>query len=318
VIGLPNEVDELAANLAGRRAVVTGASGLIGGRLMLALARARVEAVGIDLRVDDCDRATRGVDVRDRGLVAEVIADAGLVFHEAAIKVPACDRDPWLGMDVLVAGTLNVARACANAGARLVFASTGAIYGAPERMPISEDQPVSCASFYAAAKAACEHALEAAAALWGLHHVSLRYFSVYGAGMVTDGPDAEVLGRWSRQIVGGRAPVVYGSGRQLRDFTHVADAVQANLRAALRAPDGACYNVGTGEGITLLDAANLLAAVARVEVTPATRPDQPGGPMQSVPDITRMREELGYMPAVRRPDGFRELVDWVRDDMESG
>ena len=310
----------LARRFDGRTVAVTGASGLIGGALTRTFAQAQVPVRALDVREPpawDGPLTLRLVDVRQADLLAEAVAGADYVFHEAGWKVPASDRDPAAAIDVLIQGTLNVAAACVATGAKLVFASTGAIYGDARSPLIAEDHPIRCDSFYSASKVGAEYLLDAAARCWGLEHLSLRYFSVYGPGMTMDGPDAEVLGRWTSQILSGGQPVIHGDGRQLRDFTHVDDVVQANLRAALSGQAGSAYNVGTGTGISLAAAADLLLRVAGASAGVDVLPGRPGGNARSVPDIGKARRELGYRPLVDRAAGFTGLVDWARNRLSA-
>lgn len=309
---------DLARRFHGARVAVTGAGGLIGGALATAFLMADVPVVALDVR-DMAGRDARlsmvRVDIRHREALTRALAGADYVFHQAGWKVPSSDRDPSAAIEVLVQGTLNVAAACAATDAKLLLASTGSIYGDGQSGLFPEDQPIRCDSFYAAGKAAAEHLLEAAGHRWNLKYVSLRYFSVYGPEMTIDGPDVEVLGRWASQIIRGQRPVVHGDGRQLRDFTHVADVVQANLRAALCGAAGSAYNVGTGTGIALADAAALLIRVAGSSGEPEIRPDRPGGNQCSVPTIDKARTELGYRPLISRAAGFAELFGWIRGQL---
>jgi UDP-glucose 4-epimerase len=280
-----------------------------------------VVALDVDLGVFGDSPAPAGVtravaDVTDFAAVSSMIKPGDTVIHLAALKIRGCDRDPDQAVATNVTGTVNVARAAAAAGVRrVVFASAGAVYGEARYLPIDEDHPRTATNLYGATKISGEEVLNAFAETAPLNHVTLRLFNIYGSRSSTE---TEVLVLWSRAILRGEAPVIHGDGSQQLDFVHVDDVARAFVLACdLEVPPGT-YNVGTGEGTTLKDAAVLLLASFGSAIEPVFTPaPRVGTATGNVPDISRAVERLGYSPAVNRRDGFLRLVDQVRQEHRS-
>jgi len=304
--------------------LVTGGAGFIGSHLV-----ERLVELGEAVRVlDDLSTGRRENlspfldrieflegDIRDLGTCRRAVAGADHVLHQAAIASVALSvEDPLLTHAVNVTGTLNLLVAAREAGvASFVLASSSAVYGddpAPAKVEGREGRPQSP---YGVSKLAGERYAEAFHALHGMKTVALRYFNVFGPRQDPASPYAAVIPLFIARVLAGERPVIYGDGRQSRDFISVRNVVEANLLAARSAGGGGeAVNIAGGRGMTvnaLLGAVNeaLGTAVEAVHAAP-----RPGDIKHSTADIAKARRIIGYEPAVPFADGLKETVDWYR------
>ena len=270
-----------------------------GSRQNLAAVEDRVEILDGDLtRPADVRRAVRGVEV---------------IFHQGALaSVPRSVADPLATHEACATGTLHILQAARAAGARrVVYAASSSAYGNSTAPAKREDHPTSPLSPYAVAKLAGEHYCAAFTEVYGLETVRLRYFNIFGPRQPPDSPYAAVIPLFISALVTGRSPTIHGDGRQARDFTYVANAVQANLRAA-DAPgvSGKVYNVGCGRSTSLLELIAALNELLGTQIRPVHTDPRPGDVRTSLADISRGRAELGCRPAVSLAEGLRHCVAW--------
>jgi UDP-glucose 4-epimerase len=305
--------------------LVTGGAGFIGSHLVEALlGRSREVRVlddfstgspgnleGVRDRVEVLDG-----DITDLDTVRCAMRGVEVVFHQAALaSVPRSVADPLATHRVCVNGTLNVLLAARDAGARrVVYAASSSAYGNSARLPKSEADPTAPLSPYAAAKLAGENYCAAFSEVYGLETVRLRYFNVFGPRQSPDSPYAAVIPRFLAALTAGKSPVIHGDGGQSRDFTFVADVVQANLLAAA-APgvSGRVYNVACGRRTTLLELVEHLNRLLGTAIAPEHTPPRPGDVRHSQADIRRACAELGYRPTTDVPAGLRHCLEWWQE-----
>jgi UDP-N-acetylglucosamine/UDP-N-acetyl-alpha-D-glucosaminouronate 4-epimerase len=303
------------------RALVTGGAGFIGSHLADALLADGAEVVvlddlstGLRSNVPAGAKLLEG-DVADLDDVARAVAGCDLVFHQAALGSVSRSIARPLDTDrANVTGTLAVLEGARAAGARrVVLASSSSVYGGADQVPTSEGAPLRPRSPYAVSKLTVEHYARVYFELHGLETVCLRYFNVFGPRQRPDSEYAAVIPRFATALLEGRAPEVHGDGRQCRDFTFVADAVQANLRAASAPADGCAgraFNVARGEPHDLLDLLDVLTGLTGATVEPVHVGSRPGDVRRSHADITAARQALGYEPSVTFPEGLARTVKW--------
>ncbi|HEU4752608.1 MAG TPA: NAD-dependent epimerase/dehydratase family protein, partial [Armatimonadota bacterium] len=250
-------------------------------------------------------------DIRDPEALFRAMRSVEVVFHQAALpSVPRSIADPESCHEVNVTGTFNVLLAARNAGVRrVVMASSSAVYGDTALLPTPETAPLNPLSPYAAAKLAGEHYCRLFFQLYGLETVALRYFNVFGPRQDPRSAYAAVIPLFVHAVTTGEQPVIFGDGRQTRDFTSVRSVVHANLLAASApAAAGKVYNVGGGRSISLNELLAAIAGLAGREVSPQYLPPKPGDIRDSVADLTAIRRDLGYEPRVTAEEALAELV----------
>jgi nucleoside-diphosphate-sugar epimerase len=237
------------------------------------------------------------------------------VLHQAALpSVPRSVKDPITSNEVNVVGTLNVLNAARDAGVRrLVYASSSSIYGQNPELPKREAMMPQPMSPYAVSKLAGEHYCRAFFELYRFETVMLRYFNVFGPRQDPESQYSAVIPKFTHRLLRGERPVVTGDGSQTRDFTYVANVVQANLAAcSATSAAGRVFNIAAGHRVSLLD---MLAALERIigcEVAPEYVPSRVGDVPHSYADIGAAREALGYVPRVGLEDGLRLTVESMR------
>lgn len=249
-------------------------------------------------------------DVQDPSICARAVDGVETVFHLAALgSVPRSMRDPWGSHDANTNGTLRLLEACRAAEVRrFVYSSSSSVYGDTPTLPKVETAEPLCRSPYAASKLAAEQYTLAYARAGLLEGVALRYFNVFGPRQSPEGPYAAVIPLFLHAAYDGMPAVIFGDGRQSRDFTYVDNVVHANLLAADGAADrvsGHVVNVGAGARTSLLELAALVGEVSGTTLAVEHRPPRAGDVRDSLAGLDRAREVLGYAPQVSLADGLR-------------
>jgi nucleoside-diphosphate-sugar epimerase len=305
--------------------LVTGGAGFIGSHLAEALVRAGHRVRVLDsfysgkprnlAAVQDDLELLRG-DCADPRVARRAAKGIEVVYHEAAIpSVARSVEDPALSHVANATGTLAMLVAARDAGVRrFLYAGSSSVYGDSPRLPKLESMPAGPLSPYAVAKLIGEHYLRVFCRLYGMQGLTLRYFNVFGPRQDPSSPYSGVISRFASALIAGSKPVIYGDGRQSRDFTYVENVVRGNL-LALRAGDarGQAVNVATGRRVTLLE---LLRAMARETSRPPRadrKPPRPGDIRHSLAGIGLARRLLGYRPTVDFETGLRRTVAWYRE-----
>jgi UDP-glucose 4-epimerase len=305
----------------GRRALVTGGAGFIGGHLVEGLLDAgwRVRVLD-DLSTGresnlaerrDHIEWVRG-DVRDADTVAAAVEGVEVVFHQAALpSVPLSLAEPLRTHSVNTEGTLRVLEAARRGGVRrVVYAASSSAYGDTKELPKREDMRPRPRSPYALQKYCGEVYCRLYAELHGLETVALRYFNVFGPRQNPDSEYAAVVPRFLRAAAAGEPAWIHGDGKQTRDFTYVQDAVRANLLAA-DAPraSGAVVNVAAGASSSVLDLWRAVCEIVGRRIEPRHERAREGDVRDSLADLTRAGELLGYSPGVPLREGLRRTAE---------
>ncbi len=298
------------------RYLVTGGAGFIGSNLAEALVKSRHRVRVLDnFATGARANLTAGAgavellegDLRDAAIVERAVQGIEVVFHQAALpSVARSLEDPATTHAVNATGTLTLLLAARRAGVcRVVYASSSSVYGDTPTLPKREEMPSQPKSPYAVSKLAGEQYCQVFAAALGLETVSLRYFNIFGPRQDPASPYAAVIPKFLAAMRRGERPVIFGDGKQSRDFTYVENAVRANLLAA-EAPraSGEAINVACGGRVTLLELVEQLNHLLGTHLDPIFAPPRPGDVRHSQADLTRAAALLGYHPTVDLQEGL--------------
>lgn len=305
-------------------ALVTGGAGFIGSHLVEGLL-----ARGYKVRV--LDNFATGKRENLKGVLTQIELMEGsvtnlttarsamrgveVVFHQAALpSVPRSVKNPLESNEANTTGTLNVLLAARDAGVkRVVYAASSSAYGDQPTLPKVETMTPEPLSPYAIAKLAGEMYARVFTQLYGLSTVSLRYFNVFGPRQDPTTQYAGVLAKFCTCAVEGKPYPVNGDGEQSRDFTYVANVIEANIRAAESEIEGApVINIACGERTTLNQVIAILNELIGKDLPAQYGPERVGDVRHSHADITRARTLLGYAPQIDLREGLRRTLEWYR------
>jgi nucleoside-diphosphate-sugar epimerase len=302
------------------KVLVTGGAGFIGSNVVSALLERGDEVRVLDNFSTGRRDNLEGLDVevvegelRSYERVHAAVRGVELVFHLGALgSVPRSVQDPLTSSAVNVEGTLNVLLAARDENVRrVVFSSSSSVYGSSGKLPRTEEMAPDPISPYGVAKLAAERYCISFSRVYDqFETVVLRYFNVFGPRQSPFSQYAAVVPLFVTHIARGEPIVVYGDGEQSRDFTYVANVVDATLLAG-DAPgaSGRIFNIAAGHPATVND---LAAAVGRILDKPVARktaPPRPGDVRDSWADVSAARNALGYEPHISLEDGLRLTID---------
>ncbi len=306
------------------RYLITGIAGFIGSTLAHTLVEQGHEVRGIDNlstgRLENLADIRSSLtfeqaDIQDIAAMRAACDGVDYVLHQAALaSVPRSVNDPLTSHESNVNGTLNVLLAARDAGVkRIVYAASSSAYGDQPTQPKHEEMMPQPLSPYAVQKLTCEYYIQAFCKVYGMEGVCLRYFNIFGPRQAADSPYSGVIAQFIYKMMAGETPVINGDGSTSRDFTFVANAVNANL-AACTAPKqfatGRVFNVGTGHSHTLNDLYAALATILNFKSKPKYGPARTGDVQHSLASVERAARELGYQPQADFHAGLEKTVAW--------
>jgi len=304
--------------------LVTGGGGFIGSHLVDALlARGDVVRVLDNFSTGKRENLQHNIekiqlltgDLRESEVLNEAVQGVDYIFHQAAfVSVPQSMEDPDSCFDINVNGTGKLLTAARAAGVkRVVLASSAAVYGENEAVPLSEDEEPDPLSPYAASKSINEIYARLFTNHLGLNVVALRYFNVYGPRQNPASDYAAVVPIFIRTLEDEGEPKIFGDGLQTRDFVYIADVVQANIQASEsgKAP-GKVFNICSGQEINLLDLLEKLSNIYNRKLQPSFREARQGDIYRSLGDPNKAREILKFSSATSLIDGLDKTATWMR------
>jgi UDP-glucose 4-epimerase len=302
------------------RALVTGGAGFIGSNLVHALVERGDEVRVLDNfstgnrgNLDGLDVEIVEGELRSYERVHNAVRGSEVVYHLGALgSVPRSVQDPLTSSAVNVEGTLNVLLAARDEGVRrVVFSSSSSVYGAKRDLPMDETLQADPISPYGVAKLAAERYCVSFSRVYeSFETVVLRYFNVFGPRQSPFSQYAAMVPLFITAVANGTAVTIYGDGEQSRDFTYVANVVEATLRAA--SADGASgriFNVAAGSPATVNTVAEAIGRILGKPVERRFAPPRPGDIRDSWADVTAAKEILGFTPSVALEDGLRRTIE---------
>lgn len=312
--------------LRNKSVMVTGAAGFVGSHLAerllghknLVVAYDNFDAFyeGKEKNIEECMGNTNfqlcRSDILDFEQLANAMKDVDVVFHLAAQPgVRFSALNPWKTNVTNVEGTLNVLLAAAkNNVEKVVYASSSSVYGTPKVLPCSEDQPTLPISVYGASKLAAENYCLTFFRNFEVPVAILRYHTVYGP---RQRPDMAIH-KFTKALLEGKSPTLYGDGEQTRDFTYVSDAVEGTILAAESEESaGEVYNIGSGSHVTVNKLIKLLTKIIGADhITPVYEDRKLGDVQDTYADIRKATSILGYRPKTSIEEGLKNFVAWFK------
>jgi len=308
-------------SMKGKRVVVTGGAGFIGSNLVWSLYENNEVIVVDNLSTGKIENIKALIDgekirfvrgsITDLKLMKKILKGVDFVFHEAAIpSVPRSVKDPLVTNEAGITGTLTTLLASRDCGVRkLIFASSSSVYGDTPTLPKHEGMALNPMSPYAVTKVTCENYCSLFAELYDLMTISLRYFNVYGPRQDPESQYAAVIPGFIAKALAGEDLVIFGDGKQTRDFTYVQDAVHANLLAAESRAKGS-YNVASGNRIRISDLASAIIDIIGSGTGVKYVSPRSGDIRHSLANIAKARKAFGYIPEYSMLRGLKKTVTW--------
>jgi UDP-glucose 4-epimerase len=306
-----------------KRVLVTGGAGFVGSHLVDLLARSNQVTVLDDFSVGTEQNlsAAPGIevlkaDIRDPDAAKAAVRRADIVFHLAVVCLRTSIDDPFTSHLVNDMGTLNLLMAAAVSNVeRFVYVSSSEVYGSAKRVPMDEDHPLNPTTPYAASKLAGEAYALSFHRTYGFPATVVRPFNVYGPRAHRDGISGEVIPRFVAWAMARKPLLVYGDGRQTRDFTWVGDTARGILLAAeCDELVGGCVNIARGQEVSLLRVARLIQEILGTRVPIRHLAERPGDVRQHFAGTQRAEMRLGFIARVGIEEGLGGYIDWVMSE----
>lgn len=305
------------------KALVTGGAGFIGSNLADELIQHGAKVSIIDNLItgfrENLDEITGDfeffeADINDDDALAKAIDGVEVIFHQAALpSVPRSVDDPAETHQACVNGTFNLLNRAREKGVRrVIYAASSSAYGDQETLPKVETMAPDPLSPYAAAKLTGEYYCRVFSNVYGIECIALRYFNVFGPRQNPSSQYSGVISRFIDALMKGETPVIYGDGEQTRDFTYIANVIDANIKAASSTSGiGEVMNAANGEKVSLNQLLETLKKIiGREGVTAEFLPERKGDVKHSQADNRKAVEMIGYEKLVGLEEGLRRTIDW--------
>jgi len=307
------------------KVLITGGSGFIGSHLVDLFLKAGYETVVLDNFFSGTTENIRQCmdnkkfhlikgDIRNPEDIEKAVKSVDVVCHLAAIvNIPLSIENPLLVNEANVEGTLNLLQACVKHNVeRFVYASTCAVYGEAQHLPIDEEHPTNPLSPYGASKLAAEHYCKVFHRIYGLQTACLRFFNVYGPRQ-TSGPYGGVITTFIESLKKAEPLVIFGDGNQTRDFIYVEDAAKACIIALhCKKCSGKTFNIGTGTQTSVNKLAQILIKLLdKPQAKIIHSSERKGDIRESYANISRAEKDLGFKPEILIYEGLKKLVDEI-------
>jgi UDP-glucose 4-epimerase len=256
-------------------------------------------------------------DIRDFDMLEKIIQGVDAIFNLAAqIHVDRSIVEPKLTYDINVLGTQNILEAARMYDVeKIIHMSTSEVYGSAESVPMNENHPLNAPHPYGASKIAADRMCYAYNQTYKTNIVIVRPFNTFGPRQKDTGYGG-VISIFVKRVMSGQPPIIYGDGQQTRDYTNVADLVEA-LGLILKYPEPITtpINIGTGKEIKILDLANMIIELVgqRGKIKPVFVEPRPGEVQRLIADNSRAKKLLGWTPKHSFEDGLASLVDWYKN-----
>jgi UDP-glucose 4-epimerase len=306
-----------------KNVVITGGSGFIGSNLARSLTTKNNVIVIDDLSTGNINNIKDFIDsnkidfikgsITDLDLLQKTFKNIDYVFHEAAIpSVPRSIKDPLQSNYVNINGTLNVLIAARdNNVQKVIYASSSSVYGDTPTLPKKEKMKPRPLSPYAISKLTAEYYCQVFTRIYKLPTISLRYFNVYGPCQSPLSEYAAVIPKFITDILNEKSPLIYGDGKQTRDFTYVDDVIKANVLAA-ESDETGIFNIAGGNRISIKNLAEKIMDLCKKKQDINYTKPRHGDIKHSYADISKAKEKINYVPSYILSDGLKKVIIWFQ------
>jgi UDP-glucose 4-epimerase len=311
------------AEISGRRIVVSGGAGFIGSHLVDSLAKLHAKLIVIDNFSSGKLANLHNVKVKiSRSDVANQAAwnlkGISCVFHLASGSLLQSFEDPVRDVNTNALGTIHAIECARRNDAKLVYASSGSVYGNVKRLPIRESSPLNPVSPYAVSKLAAESYVRMASHTYGLQAIALRYFNVYGPRQAVS-RKIGVVPIFISKAIRNEPLEIHGSGKQSRDFTYVSDIVDATISASFAGRSrGMAINIGTGKSCAIIDLARIIVRLCKSSSKLVHGPRKQGDVEGLCANIGLAHETLGFWPKVNLREGITRCISNQKSKEKNG
>ena len=303
------------------RVLVSGGAGFIGSNLVGRLLSEGYEVVVLDNlssgNLENISSYLPQIDfiqgnILDMDLSSSVGTVDYILHHAAEVSVVQSMLDPYKTYKINVMGTVNLLEFARKSDVKkFVFASSSSVYGNNQNLPLKETEQPDPQSPYALSKLIGEIYLKKYSDFYGLNTVSLRYFNVYGNNQNPNSQYSAVIPKFISLLLRGEQPIIYGDGKQTRDFVHVSDVVEANLLAMKdTTTQDTPLNIGSGKSVSILELLDLINSLLGKDLKPVFKPEREGDVRHSLADIRLAEEVLGWKPKKSLSDGLKETISY--------
>lgn len=303
------------------KVLITGGAGFIGSHLCKRLLAAKIKPVVLDnLSVGKKENIPKGCqftygDIQDFPLVKKILKEVDAIYHLAAnVTIRGSVEKFYEDAQTNIMGTLNLLRVCkfTKRIKKFVFTSSMAVYAdSPTATPVSEEYFTQPISPYGVSKLASERFIQIACSQMGIENTILRLFNTYGPGQ-TFTPYVGVITIFINKLLDGKPPLIFGDGKQCRDFIYVEDVTECALRVLKEATDGKIFNVGTGIATSVNKIASLLIKKINPAIKPIYQDAQPGELKNSIADNSSLYKAIKFKPRIRLEKKVEEVIEYIK------
>jgi UDP-glucose 4-epimerase len=307
------------------RVLVTGGAGFIGSHIVDKLVKIGHEVIVLD-NLSTGNASFLPPDVKFYGVniisdkinsIFETCKPEVVIHHAAQIDVQRSLKEPMYDADVNIKGTINLLDACIKHHVRkIIYASSAAVYGTPQSLPIREDHPTNPISFYGISKLVPEFYIKTYSSLYGLDYTILRYANVYGERQDPKG-EGGVISIFAEKFITNQSPCIFGDGKNTRDFIYVGDVAEANI-AALSLGSQRTFNISTNTATTLLELCDAMKKVTGSNVEPMHLGERYGDIKHSSLDNSLASSMLLWNPSVTLEEGLQRTIRYYQNMIEIG
>jgi len=297
------------------RFVVTGGAGFVGSHLVQLLLENNHDVIVIDNLhtgkqenlesvIDKID--FQKIDIRNYGSMKNILKNIDGVFHQAALTVVQDSfANPEEYYEVNVQGTENIFKLSIENKFKVVYASSSSVYGHKQKMPIEENMETKPISPYGQTKLECEHLFDKYSKLGG-SIIGLRYFNIFGKGQTLE--YAGVITKFIERLKEEKAPIIFGKGSQIRDFISVHDVAKANMMAMNCNESNLLVNIGSGKAISILELANMMINISKLELNPIFMEALQGDIEKSHADVSLAKKLFGWKYEIMLQEWLKEII----------